>query len=549
MPETHPPHKMAFGPLAILSIALFIIIIDTTLLNVSLRSIITDLGSNIQQIQWVITVYSLILAAFTITGGRLGDIFGRKKMFLLGAVIFAVGSALAAASRNFGMLLAGEAIIEGLGAALMMPATSSLLLLNYHGRERAIAFSVWGGIAGAAAAIGPILGGYLTTNYSWRYGFLINVFVVIGLLAFSKYIKDNNSKKENLTIDWGGVVLSSLSLLSMVFGFIEASTYGWWQEKTAFIVGSTSLQIGHISVTPIALGLGLIGLILFAFWEVRISRKGRTPLLTLDLFANKRFMAGILALFAVSLALTGFIFLLPVFYQSVLNLDAFHSGLANLPLSLALLVVAPLAAILSKKIAPKHLVITGMALTTIAVYWVSQVFNVNATVWTFTPGLLLFGAGMGLVQSQINNLTLSAVPISEAGEASGLSTTTRQLGSTLGSAILGTVLLAAIPLNMHTGVQNSTVLPDQAKPAISQALETAGNNVEFESPSSETNVQNPAVGAEVQRIVKQAISDADSRAAGFATLFVLAGVFVSFGLPKRPAIQKRPDEVGAVVGH
>src|SRR4051812_27480719 len=163
-----------WGGLLVLSLALAIIIIDTTILNVSLKNIIGDLHTDIQSIQWVITIYALILAAFTITGGRLGDLFGRKKMFLLGAIIFAVGSFIASISHHITPLLIGEAIIEGFGASLMMPATASLLVSNFQGRDRAIAFGVWGGVASAAAALGPIVGGFLTSHYSWRWAFRIN---------------------------------------------------------------------------------------------------------------------------------------------------------------------------------------------------------------------------------------------------------------------------------------------------------------------------------------------------------------------------------------
>lgn len=540
---------MHWGPLVVLAVALFIIIVDTTLLNVSLRAIIKDLNSNTQEIQWVITVYSLILAAFTITGGRLGDIFGRKRMFLVGAVIFAIGSLIAAFSTSFAMMLAGESIVEGFGAALMMPATASLLLLNYQGRERAIAFAVWGAMAGVAAAVGPILGGYLTTNYTWRYGFLINVFVVIGLLIFSRLIKDNPMKKENLTVDWGGVALSSVSLLVMVFGLIEASTYGWWSKKADFVVYGQTLQPGNLSITPVAVALGVIGLVLFYFWELRVTRSGRTPLLTLDLFKNKPFVAGVASLFAISMALTGFSFIMPVFYQAVLGFDAFHSGLANLPLSLALLVTAPLGAVLSKKILPKTLVIIGMALTAIAVYWVSLVFSIEATAATFALPLILFGAGMGFVQSQVNNLALSAVPISEAGEASGVANTSRQLASALGAALLGTILLAAIPTHIQQGVEESAVLPEQAKPTIAKQLEAAGNDIEFAEPQAATGSAqvSPVITSEIGHIIKSAITESDKSAAKFATIFVLIGVVVAFWLPKRPA-EHKSDGV-AVAGH
>lgn len=237
-----------WGGLIVLSLALAIIIIDTTLLNVSLRNIIADLNTDIQSLQWVITTYALTLAAFTITGGRLGDLFGRKKMFMLGATLFALGSFLASISHSVGILLVGESIIEGFGAALMMPATASLLLANFHGRERAIAFAIWGSVAGAASAVGPILGGWLTTSYSWRWGFRINIFVVIILLiGAALFIRESRDQEEKIELDLVGVGLSAVGLLFLVFGIIESADYGWWWAKkssslVAIIIASVAYQ-------------------------------------------------------------------------------------------------------------------------------------------------------------------------------------------------------------------------------------------------------------------------------------------------------------------
>src|SRR5437588_1043272 len=192
-------HK--WGELMVLSLALAIIIIDSTLLNVSLSTLIRDLHTNLQSLQWVISAYSLILAALTVTGGRMGDLFGRKKMFMGGAVIFVIGAVVASISHSFPVLLLGESIIEGIGAALMMPATASLLVSKYRGHDRAIAFGIWGGVAAAASAIGPILGGFLTTHFSWRWGFRINLFVV-ALLLLGSVIVEDKQQSEGKRIDW-----------------------------------------------------------------------------------------------------------------------------------------------------------------------------------------------------------------------------------------------------------------------------------------------------------------------------------------------------------
>src|SRR5712692_8609978 len=321
-----------WGTLMVLSLALAIIIIDSTLLNVSLSTLIRELNTNLQSLQWVISAYSLMLAALTVTGGRMGDLFGRKKMFMGGAVIFAVGSFIASISRSVPVLLLGESIIEGIGAALMMPATASLLISKYRGHDRAIAFGIWGGVAAAASAIGPILGGFLTTHYSWRWGFRINLFVV-ALLLLGSVIVEDTQKPEGKKIDWVGVLLSAAGLFFVVFGIIESESYGWIRPRKPFPIW----QAGSISIAPLALLLGVIILVFFGMWERRLEGLGGTPIVSMRLFQNQQFVAGASVVGVLMLAQNGVIFSLPVFLQSVKQLDALHTGLTLLPMSLALL--------------------------------------------------------------------------------------------------------------------------------------------------------------------------------------------------------------------
>lgn len=551
--QNKPEHKQGFfkkwGSLFVLSLALAIIVIDTTLLNVSIGAIIKDLNTDIQSIQWVITAYSLTLVALTITGGRLGDLFGRKKMFMLGAILFALGSFVASISQNFPMLLIGESIIEGVGAALMMPATASLLVANFKGRDRALAFGVWGGIAGAAAAIGPILGGYLTKYYSWRWGFRINIVVTLILLIGSVLIKESHDTKEKPQLDIVGVILSAVGLLAVVFGIIESSTFGWWMPKEILVLYGQQMLIGGISYVPFIILLGVLILWLFIQWEIYTERKGRTPLVSMGIFKNRTFSAGVLTMTMVALGQVGLIFAIPVFLQSVLKLDAFATGLALLPLSIALLIMAPLSAVFSKWLAPKRIILIGLALNIIAqiVLWAS--ISVDATVWSLAPGLAIAGAGMGMAMSQISNITLSAVPVYQAGEASGINNTGRQLGSTLGSAIIGAVMLSAILGNLNQGIQNSTVIPDQLKPKILGAVADQSSSVEFGGAPASGKLP-PALTAEIERIGKEASVSAAQETYAYGAVFAVLGFLVAQALPNVKAA-KRGAETGSqpAAGH
>lgn len=533
-PATTPIHFWRhWGPLVILALALGIIIIDSTILNVSLKYIINDFHTDIQSLQWVITGYSLTLAALTITGGRIGDFFGRKRMFMIGAILFAIGSFITSISQSVGVMILGESIIEGVGAALMMPATASLLLTTYQGKERALAFGVWGGIAGAASAIGPILGGYMTKYYDWRWGFRINVAVVAILLIGSVVIKESRDEEEKPTLDLVGVVLSALGLLSIVFAFIESSTYGWWTMKQDFVINNMIIWGGHTSFVPFVLAFGLVVLAGFGLWEAHIERQQRTPLVSLKLFQNRQFTSGAVTMAVISLGMTGLFFVLPVFWQAVKGYDALATGLVGLPVSLALLVVAPLGALLSHKISPKHLIQIGLVLNIIATLWLRASFSVDATWVTVAPSLALFGVGFGLVMAQISNLTLSAVPTSQGGEASGVNNTLRNVGASFGSAILGAVLLGAITTNLASGINSSPLIPAPMKQALVTAASTQTSNVEFGGGAQLPSSVPAPIKTEIISVSHQATVDAMKKTLVYTAIFSLLGLGLSTLLPNK----------------
>lgn len=534
-------------PLAVLSMAFIIIILDTTILNVSLRAIISDLHTDIQSLQWVITAYSLMIAAFTVTGGRLGDLFGRKKMFMLGAVIFAIGSFIASISTTFGMLLAGEAIIEGVGAALMTPATMSLIVSTYKGRDRQIGFGVWGGIAGGAAALGPIVGGWLTTYSSWRWAFRINVGVVVLLLIGAMFISESRDKEEKASLDIVGVGLSAIGLLTVVFGFIKASTYGWFTMKeTANFLGLT-FEKGGIPLVPIIVLIGIDILGLFVFWENYITKRGKTPLVALKLFRNSQFTVAVLITTILALGQSGLAFAVPVFLQSVKHLNALDTGFAMLPMMLTLLVAAPFSAVLSRSISPKRIVQIGLITGGTGFLVLSAGMQVTAGAWALAPGLMLFGAGMGFMMSQLTNLAVSAVSVQEAGEVSGVNSTFRTIGQTLGSAIIGAILLSSLTTNLVKGVNDSVVIPEAQKEAISQAVSAQTSNIEFGSGAVVSNNNMPAsITEEITKISQQATVDSSHKTLYIGVGFILLALLLSVKLPNSKNI-----EVGQsiAVGH
>jgi EmrB/QacA subfamily drug resistance transporter len=520
-----------WGTLLVLSLALAIVIIDSTLLNVSLSTLVRELHTTLQSLQWVISAYSLTLAALTVTGGRMGDLFGRKRMFNLGAIVFAAGSLIASLSRSVPVLLIGESLIEGVGAALMMPATASLLVTRYQGRDRAIGFGIWGGVAAAASAIGPILGGFFTTHYSWRWGFRINVVVVLILLVGSRIIEDRQPKRGK-GIDWFGVLLSAAGLFLIVFGIIESTSYGWWRARQPFGWGHSELRTGGISIVPMAILLGLAVLGCFAWWERATEAHGGTPIVSMKLFGNQQFISGAVTTGVLMMTQTGVIFSVPVFLQSVRNMDAFHTGLALLPMSIMLLIVSPLAAVFSKRISPKHLIQTGLAIDVVALFILRWPMHIDSSPSVLIPGLALYGIGMGLVFSQINNVTLSAVPPNEAGEASGVTNTFRQLGSSLGAAVIGAILLSSILSGMESRVGGDARIPAAQRPRVAALLRKQAPGLAFGGSELFVSLP-PPLRSELTAIRRQATTDANRRALLYGAAFAFLGVLVSTRLPAK----------------
>lgn len=520
--------KFRWVALFFLALGLAIVIIDNTVLNVAVPYILRDLNSSVDAIQWVISGYALIIATLLITVGRLGDMYGRRRIFKIGVTLFAIGSFIASISQNAGMLFFGEAFIEAIGASMMLTSTLALLASEFQGKERAIAFGVWGSVAGASAALGPLLGGYLTTYYSWRWSLRINVIVGAVALLGSVFIQESRSN-EKIKLDWAGIFLSGFGLFSLVFGLIEGQRFGWIKPIKDFTLSSWTWPIHNLSIVPVAFVASALALSFFFIIEGRITKKGGCPILKVSLFENRGFNLGLLTLGIVILGQFGTFFVMPIFLQNALGFNAMQTGLVFLSASIFGFVVGPLSGLMASKIGPKWVVSTGMLFLVAGTFFIRESLKLSATIWSLTPAMIVFGIGMSMASAQLTNLVISSVPNEDAGEASAVNATVRQLSTALGIAIIGAVMVGGITTSVTENIRNDPKIPAPVRNVIIQEIP----KLNLESGQTGVNVQktNFQIADAIKSDIDSAFVSGSQKALGYALYFTILGALASLLIP------------------
>jgi EmrB/QacA subfamily drug resistance transporter len=438
------PRMTAWIPLAILGAAQFVMVLDSSVMNVAISQIVEDLDTTIQGVQLAITAYTLVMAAFMLPGAKLGDILGRNRTFAIGLGVYGLGSLTTALSPNLTVLLIGWSLIEGLGAAMVIPAIVSLVAGTYSGQQRALAFGVIGGVAGAAIAVGPLIGGWVTTEFSWRYVFAGEVVVVVFVLLFRGRLKAALASGTRPQLDVVGVVLSAVGLGLAVFGVLKSSEWGLIEPRGALTIGGEEITPFGFSAVPFFILAGLAFLGLFVLWQDRRERKGRDPLLDRSLLRIGQLRAGLTTLMMQQLVLLGTFFVMPVYLQVVLGLNAFETGKHLFPMSVTMFVAAMLGPRLAAGLAPKRVAQIGLLALAAACVLLLGTIDVELDETEFAIALSIFGIGAGLLLSQLGNVIMSSVPPEKTNETGGLQGTAQNLGASLGTALIGSVLIAAL---------------------------------------------------------------------------------------------------------
>ena len=416
--------EQSWIPLLVIALASFIIALDATFMNVSISQVVADLHTDVSTIQATMSFYTLITAAFMLLSAKLQDIVGKKKLFLIGTALYGVGTLTASISPSAEILFLGWAVIEGIAGALMMPATVSIISGTYHGEKRTVALAIIGVMGAIAAAIGPLFGGVMTTFLSWRYGFACELIAVILILVLQGRIPNFTPTESRSDLDITGAIISIIGLVLLVFGILS-------------LTKDFSTSIAVIIV-------GIIALIGFAWFELRRKRNGKVPLFDIELLKDRNLRTGTTIMLIAYLSMGGALFAVSLFLQSVLQLNAFDTGLTTLPLTLGLLIFAVLAPSLSGKLGHKKLMAIGCLIAIVGCLLLSTQFRMNTTPMDLLPGMFIMGAGLGFAMALSVDVALLNIPPEGQNNASGLTSTGQSLGESMGTAIIGVILILGV---------------------------------------------------------------------------------------------------------
>src|SRR5215211_3547335 len=445
--------KAAGGVLTTLASAQFLMTLDSSVMNVSIATVAKDVGTTVTGIQTAITLYTLVMASLMITGGKIGQIRGRKRAFAIGCVIYGCGSLLTALSQNLTMLLIGWSLLEGIGAALIMPAVVALVASNFVQADRPRAYGLVASAGAIAVAAGPLIGGLFTTYASWRWVFVGEVLVVLIILALARRMADTPADK-SARMDIVGTVLSALGLALVVFGVLRSGTWG-------LILPKPNAR-EWLGLSPVIWLIFLGGCVLAGFlgWERRRLGRGEGVLLDPGMLDNKLLRGGLVSFFFQYLLQAGLFFAVPLFLSVALGLSAIATGVQLLPLSITLLLAAVGVPRLFPHASPRRVARVGFLALFASTAILVALLDLGAGPEIITWPMLLAGLGVGALASQLGSVTVSAVPDEQSGEVGGLQNTGTQLGASIGTALAGAILISALTASFFTGIKNDPAIPD-----------------------------------------------------------------------------------------
>jgi MFS family permease len=520
----------------ILGAAQFVMVLDTTVMNVSISEVVSDLDTTVPQVQLAITAYALVMAAFMLTGAKLGDMYGRRRIFAIGLGIYGTGSLITAISPNVEVLLFGWSLVEGLGACLVIPSIAALTAANYSGSERAMAYGLLGGIAGAGVAAGPLIGGFVTTVLTWRVVFAAETVVVVAILIFGIRRIQPGPSVEREKLDLVGAGLSAIGLGLVVFGILKSSEWGLFQPTGALEIGGESITPFGLSAVPFIVVAGIFFLGLFRSWELHLERRGGKPLLRPGMLQVPQLRGGLTMFISSYLLMAGTFFVLPLYLQLVIGDNTLETGIKILPISVAMILAAILGSRAADRISPRRIVRGGLLLLFAGLMGTMATISPDLNGAAFAVSLGFFGAGVGLIVSQLGNVVMSSVGEDKASEAGGLQGAAQSLGSSLGTALIGAILLAGLTTGLHDNVRADSSIPPEVQEQIVQGTEQGVPMVSSDTAeelATDAGLTTDEVAAVVDDYEASQI-DALKRALLGASFFALFAFWIAAELPGAP---------------
>jgi len=520
----------------ILAVAQFVMVLDSTVMNVSMSTVASDLGTTITGMQAAITFYTLTMAALMLTGAKLGDIWGRIGAFRIGADIYGLGSLITGLAGSLGMLMFGWSLVEGLGAILVIPAIASLAAINYKGKDRIVAFSVIGAVSGLAAALGPLIGGYVTTYLSWRYVFFAETVVMaIVLLLSSKLTDIKVTKKPKLNVS--GALLSATGMGILVLGILQSKTWGWVEPMAKPEINGQEIAPFGISLVSYLILAGSFILWVFFNQQRKLEEQGKDGLLKMSLLKIPVLKSGLRVLASQYFIIAAVFFIIPVYLQTILGMDALQTGIKILPLSLGLVVCSVLGSKMVANHSPRRVVRIGQIVLVMGTLTLFTTLQPALDDWPFALGMFLTGAGLGLLASQLGNINMSAVGKEDSAQAGGLQGTFQNLGSSLGTALIGSVFIMS-QLSGFTSSINQSQLSPEIKQGINQKTENGIGIVTTDQviEVAEQNGLSNDEAVEVSQIYQSAEIQGLKQAMFFLSIVGVLSIILSRSLPSKDPV-------------
>lgn len=525
----------------VMALATFVVVVDNTIMNVSINALVKDLNTTISGVQAAISLNALIMAAFVMMGGKLADIVGIKRTFLIGGITYIVGTIIASTSHSLAIFMLGWCAVQGVGAALMLPNVQTAIRAYLTGEARAKSYGIMGGVNALGVAIGPILGGFLTTFFSWRWAFFTEIIIMLIMLVMSGVIPRDVRNEKAPNLDRLGVVLQACAMIFIVLGVLLIGDFGLFFARQPLYIGSVNLAFLGLSPALYSMMTGVIFSMLFIRWENHLEEQGQPQLLKIELFDNDVFARGLRIASIQTMMIAGLLFTIPLFLQVTYGLNALQTGFYLLPLSIAILLFAMLGVRLKKRMSMKGIMLLGWLTVILSAVLLLGQMRVGSQPNDLILGITVFGIGMGLLSSQTANVVMSSIKREESAEASGTLNTFQQVGSSVGVAILGTILSVTLVYNLTTLVQQSSIAPErkaEVTESLQHGVEVASTDYVEQAIAQKTTDQNAAAIADVYASARTGAFQVTSLTIGF---FATIAFLMTLGVPRK--LEEPPEDL------